>query len=192
MSGSLRLNGSTSGFSEITAPDVAGDQTFTLPAVGGTLSTVGIRQIVEGSTSTKVDNTTDSWMDTGLTATITPTSPTSKILVIINQYIQIYRAASENGYGIKVLRGSEEIDVPVLQTPDKPLSRLITAGDATAVHIIEMYSRTLLDSPNSTQAVTYKTQGKAYQTANLNYFYCQPSGTESSGTSNIYLIEVAL
>ena len=39
MSGSLRLNGSTSGFSEITAPDVAGDQTFTLPAVGGTLST---------------------------------------------------------------------------------------------------------------------------------------------------------
>jgi len=37
MSGSLRLNGSTSGFSEITAPDVAGDQTFTLPAVGGNL-----------------------------------------------------------------------------------------------------------------------------------------------------------
>ena len=39
MSGSLRLNGSTSGFSEITAPDVAGDQTFTLPAVGGELTT---------------------------------------------------------------------------------------------------------------------------------------------------------
>jgi hypothetical protein len=39
MSGSLRLNGSTSGFSEITAPDVAGDQTFTLPAVGGELVT---------------------------------------------------------------------------------------------------------------------------------------------------------
>lgn len=37
MSGSLRLNGGTSGFSEITAPDVAGDQTFTLPAVGGNL-----------------------------------------------------------------------------------------------------------------------------------------------------------
>ena len=40
MSGSLRLNGSTSGFSEITAPDVAGDQTFTLPAVGGELMTL--------------------------------------------------------------------------------------------------------------------------------------------------------
>ena len=44
MSGKLRLNGGISGFSEITAPDVAGDQTFTLPAVGGTLSTVDYQE----------------------------------------------------------------------------------------------------------------------------------------------------
>jgi len=44
MSGKLRLNGATSGYSELQAPDVAGDQTFTLPAVGGTLSTVGHQQ----------------------------------------------------------------------------------------------------------------------------------------------------
>ena len=37
MSGKLRLNGATSGYSELQAPDVAGDQTFTLPAVGGEL-----------------------------------------------------------------------------------------------------------------------------------------------------------
>ena len=39
MSGALRLNGSTSGFSEITAPAIADDQTFTLPSVGGELVT---------------------------------------------------------------------------------------------------------------------------------------------------------
>jgi hypothetical protein len=39
MSGKLRLNGATSGYSELQAPDVAGDQTFTLPAVGGELVT---------------------------------------------------------------------------------------------------------------------------------------------------------
>ena len=44
MSGKLRLNGATSGYSELQAPDVAGDQTFTLPTVGGTLSTVGYQQ----------------------------------------------------------------------------------------------------------------------------------------------------
>ena len=37
MSGKLRLNGATSGYSELQAPDEAGDQTFTLPAVGGNL-----------------------------------------------------------------------------------------------------------------------------------------------------------
>jgi hypothetical protein len=37
MSGNLRLNGTTSGYSELTAPAVAGDQTFTFPAVGGEL-----------------------------------------------------------------------------------------------------------------------------------------------------------
>jgi hypothetical protein len=39
MSGKLRLNGATSGYSELQAPDVAGDQTFTLPSVGGELVT---------------------------------------------------------------------------------------------------------------------------------------------------------
>jgi len=36
---SLRLNGSTSGYSEIVAPAVAGDQTFTLPTAGGNVLT---------------------------------------------------------------------------------------------------------------------------------------------------------
>ena len=39
MSGTLRLKGSTSGYSELQAPAVAGDQTFILPATGGTLLT---------------------------------------------------------------------------------------------------------------------------------------------------------
>jgi hypothetical protein len=39
MSGTLRLKGSTSGYSELQAPAVAGDQTFIFPAVGGNLLT---------------------------------------------------------------------------------------------------------------------------------------------------------
>ena len=39
MSGTLRLKGSTSGYSELQAPAVAGDQTFILPVEGGTLLT---------------------------------------------------------------------------------------------------------------------------------------------------------
>ena len=39
MSGTLRLRGSTSGYAELQAAAVAGDQTFILPAAGGTLLT---------------------------------------------------------------------------------------------------------------------------------------------------------
>ena len=39
MSGNLRLNGATSGYSQLAAPDEAGDQTFTFPTTGGTLVT---------------------------------------------------------------------------------------------------------------------------------------------------------
>ena len=38
MSGNLRLNGKTSGYSQLAAPDKAGDQTFTFPTTGGTLA----------------------------------------------------------------------------------------------------------------------------------------------------------
>ena len=39
MSGNLRLNGGTSGYSELRAPDDAGDQVFIFPLTGGTLMT---------------------------------------------------------------------------------------------------------------------------------------------------------
>ena len=47
---SLRLNGSTSGYSEIEAPAVAGDQTFTLPGTGGTIVTADGTQTLTNKT----------------------------------------------------------------------------------------------------------------------------------------------
>jgi len=48
----LRLNGSTSGYSEIDAPAVAGDQTFTLPGTGGNLITDGSDLTTQVKTAT--------------------------------------------------------------------------------------------------------------------------------------------
>ena len=185
MSGSLRLNGSTSGFSEITAPDVAGDQTFTLPAVGGTLSTFGIRQIVQGGTSGQVNIDTLNYTDTGLTATITPSSSSSKILVIIDQQIQCYTTESAQGCGIKVFRDSTVIDEPV--ATNAPLSVYISLATGP-INLYTRYPRTLLDSPNSTEALTYKTQGRPTVITGSGSLQCQ-SG--QNAVSNIYLIEVA-
>jgi hypothetical protein len=48
----LRLNGATSGYSEINPPAVAGDQTFTLPGAGGNLITDGSDLTAQVKTAT--------------------------------------------------------------------------------------------------------------------------------------------
>jgi hypothetical protein len=73
MSGKIRLNGSTSGFSEITAPAVAGDQTFTLPAAGGEIAVVG-SSIPWNRIGTNLSPT-----DIGDSVGIGTTNPTTKL-----------------------------------------------------------------------------------------------------------------
>jgi hypothetical protein len=53
----LRLNGSTSGYSEINPPAVAGDQTFTLPGTGGDLLTDGSDITAQVKTATNASGT---------------------------------------------------------------------------------------------------------------------------------------
>ena len=91
----LRLNGSTSGYSEIEAPAVAGDQTFTLPGTGGTLDRLNragnIIQIVNTQTGTSASGTTTLPIDNTIpqntegtefmTLAITPTSASSKLII---------------------------------------------------------------------------------------------------------------
>ena len=53
----LRLNGSTSGYSEINPPTVAGDQTFILPGTGGDLLTDGSDITAQVKTATNASGT---------------------------------------------------------------------------------------------------------------------------------------
>ena len=85
---SLILQGSTSGSITLQEPAVAGSTVLTLPAVTGTVLTTtspkagNVIQVVSATTSTEVTSTNTTQVSTGLTATITPTSATSKILII--------------------------------------------------------------------------------------------------------------
>jgi hypothetical protein len=94
----LRLNGSTSGYSEIDAPAVAGDQTFTLPGTGGTLDRLNragnVIQVIEAnylsgaSTSSNIPRDSTIPQNTEgaelLTASITPISASNKLLILVN------------------------------------------------------------------------------------------------------------
>ena len=148
MSGNLRLNGATSGYSELAAPDVAGDQTFTFPATGGVLGLAGglrIEQIVNNLTDGDAATSSINYVDTRLGAVITPKSTNNKVLVIVNQTLSPVSSGTTGFAKLRLLRGT----TPILR--DERIS-FVTQYDHG------LYSYTVLDSPATNVAVQYKTQ----------------------------------
>ena len=58
-----------------------------------TLLAGSVAQVVTASTATEVSSTSATYVDTNLTATITPKYATSKILVIVNQFVRVNAAS---------------------------------------------------------------------------------------------------
>jgi hypothetical protein len=107
-----------------------------------------VLQVVNASTSTTATNSTDVYADTGLTATITPTSATSKILVLVNQ-TGIQKAVNDTYVDLRLLRGATQILVI-----DSGI-----AGDGTTTRMqVGGTGTCYLDAPATTSATTYKTQ----------------------------------
>lgn len=149
------------------------------PAGGGK-----VLQVVQGTTTTTVTSTSTSFVDTGLTATITPTLNTSKILVILTQneiITQGYGTSNvQLGSFYKLLRGATSIWGGA--TSENLYWYL---GSNTAPKEIGgNFSLTYLDSPATTSATTYKTQAALDGSINTMTFQ------NSSTASNIILMEI--
>jgi len=107
-----------------------------------------VLQVVSGSTAVQVSSSTDTFVDTGLTASITPTSATSKILVLVNQNgCQKSSANSSSAMDVRLLRNSSAIT---------DLTGAL-AGTGTAAENIVTTGTCFLDSPATTSSITYKT-----------------------------------
>ena len=122
--------------------------TGALPAISGaSLTGVGkVLQVVQGTTSSAVASSTVTKVDTGLTATITPSATTSKILCMV-MHTGCYKVNSTS-LEIKLQRNGTDIS---------DISRLaFYTGDSFSIR--DTISGNYLDSPASTSAVVYKTQ----------------------------------
>jgi len=113
-----------------------------------------VLQVVQGSTSTQATISTSTYTDTGLSASITPTSASSKILVFISQSIQSQITANTDAVtAFRIVRDSTAIHT---------MTRVngIRAGTGSASYVINIGYVTpiYLDSPNTTASVTYKSQ----------------------------------
>lgn len=184
----LVLSGNTSGAITLSAPSVAGTNTLTLPALTGTVltnKTAGtVLQVVQATYNTQVTVSTSTYTDTGLSASITPTSTTSKILVSIQQTCATSGGTS-NGLGIKLLRNGSDIFNPSPTDATGPYIFYASTSNIYSVINIQY-----LDSPSSTSSTTYKTQGRPYAPASSQVAYFQPSGATQNGISVITLMEI--
>ena len=121
---------------------VAGVPAWATPAGGGK-----VLQVVAGTTSASASNSTTTYADTGLTATITPSAASSKVLVLVSQQgVRKSDGNSGNGLIFQLLRGATA------------LMDARTNYTATALFLDGSWSAVWLDSPNTTSATTYKTQ----------------------------------
>lgn len=157
---SLVLAGNTSGSITISSPAVAGTNTLTLPASTGTVLTSAsntgfptgsVLQVVQGTYATFTSSSSSTYADTGLSATITPSSSSNKIL-IFSTILGVGKNTGNTKVGLRVLRGSTAINVFSTETcrsTDYGSTAQVDVGTVSAID---------LDSPATTSATTYKIQ----------------------------------
>jgi hypothetical protein len=150
------------------------------PASGGKLL-----QVVSVSTATSTTLTSASYVDvTNLTATITPTASTSKIFVMVNMPLGMFRNAALMYVNAKLVRGSTDIYRPGNGYSGFPSG---IYGQALAgVELDHPMSFMYMDSPATTSATTYKIQAELGYTANSATAVC---GGGTNG-STITLFEI--
>jgi hypothetical protein len=143
------------------------------PAAGGGK----VLQVVTATYATEVSSTSTSYADSGLTATITPSAATSKILVLIGQpYFMVNPGSQELSMFMNIVRGGTQIY--------EAFFSYRAAAYSNEINFSGYYTPVYVDSPSSTSSLTYKTQLKNNG----------PTGTvytsRSNRTATITLLEI--
>ncbi len=144
-----------------------------LPAgVGGK-----VLQVVNATFGTATTTSSSTYADLGLSASITPSSTSSKILVTV--HLSGCQKNNNALLGTRLLRGSTTI-----YTIDN-MSLYTNTADQNAIGTV---STSYLDSPSTTSATTYKVQFRSVD--NNAYVYINNDFSGGSN-SNITLMEIA-
>ena len=149
--------------------------TYTQSQVDGFINTAKVVQVVVGTTTTQANTASTTYQDTNLTATITPTSASNKILVLVSQNgVSKTSANSQNGCWLRLVRDGSQISI----------IGTYLGFTGTAVNMTLSASTGYLDTPATTSAVTYKTQYKNNVAAGDVYVQ------DGNSLSSIILMEV--
>tara|TARA_E500000318_G_scaffold42910_2_gene40933 strand:- start:79 stop:576 length:498 start_codon:yes stop_codon:yes gene_type:complete len=143
----------------------------------GSLPAGSVLQVVQGTVATDVTSSGGSAVDTGLTASITPSSTSNKILVLVMQNLYTFGGGLDSGVAMSLLRDSTEIYGALGHS-------MYIVNNGGNAEIINNPQINYLDSPSTTSSITYKIRmsGTAGATAIANW---------NNNTSTIILMEIA-
>ena len=157
---------------------IAAGKTLDLKSQGTTtLPTGSVIQVVNQRLSTQIDSTSSTYADIGLSASITPSSTSSKILVTFNGRYMLSGVVNRVRGGLQLLRGST-----VIQGGNQEQLHVRHLAD-TASEVNDMVSTSILDSPASTASVTYKIQSSAIGSTRIRIY-------SSENETSITLMEI--
>ena len=136
------------------------------------------KQITTGEQSTQVVSNSQGLTNTGLSGSITPSSSSNKILLIINQRLDLYAGANQNDlrFSWRVRRNIGGTLTTIRNSNSDGDSGLYVAGHSSDNIYRGYMSYAMFDSPSTTSAITYETlmveQGSNTAiTANYQYGY---------------------
>jgi hypothetical protein len=137
-----------------------------------------VLQVVMGTSSTSTTIATSTFTDTTLSASITPSATTSKVLVLVSQQYYANRAGVTIYSKGAIVRGATTI-------LDNQYVGGVGVPNATGtLEFFGVWSQAYLDSPSTTSATTYKTQQATNSAGTI------VSQSFGSSTSTIILIEI--
>ena len=166
----LKLNGSSSGYTAIDAPAAAGSNTLVLPANNGSagqiLQTDGngnltwvdkptstILQVKVGEYATAESSSSTSYVNTSLNVSITPASSSNKIYITSQSPAWMYEEPGTDNLGYFAIYSSA-----ASARISEAAFGVYTSG--TRADIWSMQNFVYLDSPSTTSAITYTIQQK--------------------------------
>ena len=155
-----------------------------VPASG--MPTGSVIQTVYATTTTRTSNTTNTLTDaTGFTATITPTSSTSKIMVVVGAQWELFRSAIEVAGWFVILRNGTTV------FSQSANSNGMEAGLSSngRIYMDSFFAPSVIDSPASTSPLTYKLQFALSNTGSSGVMSINNQGNNTQ-TGSIILLEI--
>lgn len=138
-------------------------------------------QVVSATTTSGNTITSTSYVDTGITASITPTNTSNKILILVSSpTLAVIGNNNSRSIYARLLRDATQIALTVGEINSAPGSNSFNVENFDASFVY-------LDSPSTTSSITYKTQAYVSNSADSMQVRFQFAST----TSSITLMEIA-